>query len=82
MPAAPRGEPAYEPGVKPYAQAGNARATLAAGITTVRDGHFLKASELMAGGAFCLARCANGDWRQGGNGAPQLLPPPVPEPRL
>jgi imidazolonepropionase-like amidohydrolase len=37
MPAAPRGEPAYEPGVKPYAQAGNARATLAAGITTVRD---------------------------------------------
>lgn len=37
MPEPPRGESPYEPGVKPYAQARSAHATLAAGITTVRD---------------------------------------------
>jgi len=37
MPEPPRGESAYEPGVKPYVQARSAHATLAAGITTVRD---------------------------------------------
>jgi len=37
MPAPPRGERLYETGVKPYAQAREARNLLSAGITTVRD---------------------------------------------
>ena len=37
LPAAPRGELAYEANVRPYAQAAASRAMLAGGITTARD---------------------------------------------
>ena len=37
LPAAPRGEVAYESNVRPYAQAAASRAMLAGGVTTARD---------------------------------------------